>query len=141
VLFLSITHLSNNKQTLDDFIDFKYKYKLRTCDNTELQLTKSKSKSGSMYRRMTLPKIDVQKTSTFEIREEPLRAQKTSHDNVLSGQGEAKNMDFIQFSNSVNVEMLSPDVKQFLRRNRIRVRGEQDKNSQKSDNSQKRKGV
>ena len=70
MLFLSIAHLSNNKHRLNELIDHKYKYKLRTSDHADL-LIKTKSKAGSsIYRRMTLPKIDVQKTSSLELREE-----------------------------------------------------------------------
>lgn len=32
--------------------------------------------------------------------------------------------DFIEFSKSLNMDVLSPDVKEFLRKNRIRVRKE-----------------
>jgi hypothetical protein len=33
--------------------------------------------------------------------------------------------DYIKYSKSINMEVLSPDVKEFLRKNRIRVRKNQ----------------
>lgn len=138
MLFLSIAHLSNNKHRLNDLIDHKYKYRLRTCDHSDLAI-KTKSKAGSsIYRRMTLPKIDIQKTSSLELREEKqqvLRKNSFDDNGIEEDEGEDKPTNFIQFSNSVNVGMLSPEVKQFLRKNRIRVRGE----IEKQEHSQKRK--
>ena len=83
--------------------------------------------------RKALPNIDVVKTSSLakkDYEKEKLSLEKQAakkQAKELSGRRENNlntSQDFIEYSKSLNKDVLSPDVKEFLRKNRIRVRKE-----------------
>ena len=47
---------------------------------------------------------------------------KQEKDSVGTNKGQNTTQDYIELSKSIKMEILSPDVKEFLRKNRIRVR-------------------
>lgn len=76
---------------------------------------------------MTIPTISITKSSSLALNKfimndkEDDRGDSDTHSHE-SGNVQNSTQDYIQYSKSINMEILSPDVKSFLRKNRIRVR-------------------
>lgn len=121
IYFMSVVKISNTPLSKKfSLIEPKYQLRLRAQElSKDFGISSIGNKKSSNNRRMTIPSINIEKTSSLRANEE-MRAKLNLNKHSLMGViGEEK--EVVDYS-QLNQEMLSPEVKDFLRKNRIRMR-------------------